>query len=307
MIKVKRFSVLVGLLCLTVGGCLWWSEDIVFYGRLYHTYRIGQQFYADYPGLTADIQFHPTMLPQLDVYWPERQKNLPVLVFIHGGLEKYATKELFAALAKTFVAKEMVVVIPDYTLYPPANYHQMTGEVAAAITWTLDNIEQYGGNPDQTVVVGHSSGAYLGMLAVLDEQFFEPYNHPVTELCGLISVAGTYDIPAQYAFEQQNNGNPEMFAQLMGGVENFAVASPQSYVRADLPPLLLIHGDQDKTVPLHIATSFQQTLQAAGVENRLNIYKGKGHTDYLFEAVWDGEAAIVGDFVEFVEACKDRG
>ncbi len=316
--RVRNFFA-VALICLTAWGGLVWWEDIIFYGRLYHAYRLGQQFYATYDGLVADIPFHPAMSPRLDVYSPlvearghgvatarngfERAELLPVLVFVHGGLEDYATKALFAGVAMKVVPKNVVVVIPDYTLYPEADYHQMANEVAAAISWTLENINQYGGNPGQVVVAGHSSGAYLAVLAVLDEQFFKNYGHTPKELCGLISASGTYDVAAQYAFEQSESGDPEMFANLMRGPNNFAVASPLNYVRSDIPPLLLIHGDQDKTVPIRIAKLFYQKLQTAGVEGRLKIYEQRGHTDFLFEALSEEEPRVVNDFVEFMQDC----
>ncbi len=318
-----RNLIVIGLIYLTVGITLLWQEDILFYGRLYYAYRRGQQFYTSYQGLSRDIPFHPQMSPRLDIYSPyiETQRTisgplekptpqsnaLPVFIYIHGGLEKYATKELFAAVAMKLVPHNVVVVIPDYTLYPQADYHYMTHEVAAAISWTLENIAQYGGNPKQVLLVGHSSGAYLGMLALLDEQFFKSYGHTATELCGLISVSGSYNIPQQYTFEQTHGGNTEQLLKLMPESKNFMFASPINYVRPNIPPILIIHGRQDKTVPLNIATSFQTALQSVGAKSRLKIYPHSGHTDFLFKALSaDDSSPIITDFIQFMHNCKTR-
>jgi len=37
----------------------------------------------------------------------------------------------------------------------------MAGEIAAALSWTLDNIARYGGDPKRVVIAGHSSGGHL--------------------------------------------------------------------------------------------------------------------------------------------------
>ena len=43
----------------------------------------------------------------------------------------------------------------------------MVDEVSAALSWTLDNIESYGGSAKHITVVGHSAGAHLWMMALL--------------------------------------------------------------------------------------------------------------------------------------------
>jgi len=46
------------------------------------------------------------------------------------------------------------------------------GEVSSALTWTMDNIAQYGGDPNRVFIMGHSSGElrpffYLQFFAVV--------------------------------------------------------------------------------------------------------------------------------------------
>jgi len=58
--------------------------------------------------------------------------------------------------------------------------------------------------------------------------------------------------------------------------------SPLTYVRADLPPILSIHGDQDTYVPYSQAVRLHQALSRAGVKNQLLTIPGKGHGDFNY-------------------------
>jgi acetyl esterase/lipase len=300
-----RLGGTVFLLSLALWAMAKYRETLSFFLNLYRAHRIGQAFYRNYDHVSRDVPFHPGMAPRLDVYSPVDGDEHPVLVFIHGGSWHQYHKRLFAPVAMKLLPEGMVVVIPDYTLYPGARYEQMANQVAAALSWTLDNIEQYGGDSRRVVIAGHSSGAHLAGLAVLDPRFLAPYGHAGTELCGLIGLSGVYDVQSEYDFWAAKGVTPRLIAGVMGGQAHFAAASPMSYVHADLP-VLLIHGDRDTTVPLSIAQEFHTALQAAGAPSELKIYRGTGHTDYLFAALARDESRVVRDIARFVCACRPR-
>ena len=290
-------------LALLAGTWLAFGDDIKFYVNLFRAHRAGQRFYEQYPYLERDVAFHPDMIPRLDVYSPAEGEGHPVLIFVHGGSWKDYDKELFAPVAQKLLPEGMVVVIPDYTLHPDADFEQMTREVAAAVGWTLENIALYGGDPDRVVVSGHSAGAHLSALALLDPRFLDSMGHSNDEICGWIGMSGPYDIQAEYEYWVDKGATPEVILEVMGGQENFEQASPLSYARPDLPPLLIIHGDEDKTVPVEISIDFHKALQAAGASSSLIIYNGAGHSDFLFAALTDDSARVVRDIAEFVQGC----
>jgi acetyl esterase/lipase len=302
-----RTSVVLGvfalLLALIAGAWLAFGDQISFYVKLFQVMRTGERFYKQYPHQERDVAFHLDMAPRLDVYWPGEGEGYPVLIFVHGGSWKDYDKKLFAPVAQKLLPEGMVVVIPDYTLYPDATYEQMARETAAAIAWTLENAARYGGDPDRIIVAGHSAGAHLSGLAVLDPRYLEELGHSSDEICGWIGMSGVYDIQAEYDYWVDKGSTPEVMLEVMGGQQNFGQASPLSYVRAGLPPLLVIHGDEDETVPVAISTAFHAALQAAGAPSRLIVYPGAGHSDYLFAGLSEERAPIVDHIVQFVQSC----
>lgn len=296
-------AIIVVVLGLSVALALVLGDTLAFYGRLIQAYHTARRFYREYPHLARDVVFDPQLEPRLDVYSPATGDNHPVLVFVHGGSWKDYDKQLFAPVAMRLLPLGMVVVIPNYTLHPDAGYEQMATEVAAALSWTLEEIHNYGGDPQRVVLAGHSAGGHLSGLALMDRRFLGAYGHSSDEVCGWIGISGVYDVRAEYDYWASKGPEPKVILEVMGGEQHFAQASPVTHVRADLPPILLIHGDEDRTVPVEIAVNLQSALESAGAESRLELYLTAGHSDLLFRGLVDENAPIVTDIADFVVAC----
>jgi acetyl esterase/lipase len=305
-VRVTRTAVIVaGLAVLAVGLVVYvaWGQQMSMAVRMLNAYRAARSFQARYPFFERNVAYHPQMEPRLDVYWPATGEGHSVLVFVHGGSWRDYNKDLFAPVAMKLVPEGLVVVIPDYTLYPEARYEQMAAEVAAALSWTLENAQDYGGDPRRVVVAGHSAGAHLAGLALLDERYLGAHGRRASDLCGLVGLSGVYDLQATYDYYLARGTEPRLILEVMGGRENLAAASPIEYVRANLPPVLLIHGTQDETVPASISREFHAALEQAGARSRLRLLAGAGHADYLLDAIGQERRPLVADLVAFVKEC----
>ena len=80
--------------------------------------------------------------------------------------------------------------------------------------------------------------------------------------------------------KQRDNYSPE--SQLVGGPirdnpEKVARANPATYVTADDPPFLIVHGDADLLVPHHQSQVLEAALRKAGVRVRLETIPGGPH------------------------------
>ncbi len=117
----------------------------------------------------------------LDIWAPENARDLPVLVWIHGGSFIWgAGSEPFydgAALAR----RGAIVVSINYRLgvfgylaHPELSAESPKGvsgnygllDQIAALAWVRDNIEAVGGDPDNVTIAGESAGA-LSVLYLL--------------------------------------------------------------------------------------------------------------------------------------------
>ena len=109
----------------------------------------------------------------LDVYAPADAARLPVVVFIHGGNHIVGSNHDLDGAALAAKA-HVVVVMANYRLnvfgwlalaaLGDPTRHGASGNYGlldqiAALAWVQDNIDAFGGRPDQVLVAGQSAGA----------------------------------------------------------------------------------------------------------------------------------------------------
>jgi len=281
---------------------LYHKEDVDFYFNLYRAKRRADKFYSQYPHLVKNIPYCPTQ--NLDVYRPESGSGYPALLYIYGGSWVSGNKELYAPAAQLLVPEGLVFVVPGYTLHPQAHYQQQVSEVAASIAWTLENIEQYGGDPKRVIVCAQSAGGHLATLALLDPQWLGRTGHSLSEIAGIMSLSGVYDVGRQMEYERAKGNTGQLLLDHFEGEQNFAIASPMAYVRPGLPPIHLVHGDADTTVPMSISDGFYAALREADNAVTYSVYKGRGHADILFRALSENPSQLIGEMLDFVKKVK---
>jgi dipeptidyl aminopeptidase/acylaminoacyl peptidase len=70
--------------------------------------------------------------------------------------------------------------------------------------------------------------------------------------------------------------------------------SPVTHVSADDPPTILIHGDQDKAVPVQQSRSLNERLREARVPARLIVREGMGHA----YPGWESDTVLIADWFD---------
>jgi acetyl esterase/lipase len=291
----------IAIIGLVVGVWAW--DEIVYNVRLFNAYRLGQQYYETHPAIAKNIPYGSQAHQLLDIYQPDVPGNYPVIVYIHGGGWNSGNKELYALVAQKLVPYDVVVVVPRYQLYPDATYPQMRDDVSTALAWTVNNIAQYSGDPNRIVFGGQSAGAQLSAMTVFDRSVLATHNLTPSTICAYYGISGVYDINAQYQFERDNGRTAPVMTAVMGGVSAFAATSPITYVHADVPRVLLIHGDQDETVPLQMSRDFYQALNAVGATTSLQIYPGRGHSELLFYTLTQTPGQLITDVIALARQC----
>lgn len=215
-------------------------------------------------------------LPNLDIYQPAKSKNSPVIIFIHGGYWEAGNKDIYKFLGRNFANKNVVTVIPDYTLSPNGNYNTMAQEVASAVEWTKDSISRYGGDPKKIFLMGHSAGGHLIALVGTNTKYLEDVN--VIKGIILNDAAGldmsTY-LKANPPTEKHNYD-----VTWTKEPKNWIDASPIYSLTAKAPPFLMYVGT--KTYPSIISQNkdFVQKLNNFQPNVTIN-YLNKQHVPMM--------------------------
>lgn len=126
---------------------------------------------------------------KLDIYYPKDKKAFKTLVWFHGG----GLVEGEKSVPEQLKGKGIAVVAVNYRLSPKAKSPAYVQDAAAAVAWTFAHISEYGGDPSQIYVSGHSAGGYLSLMLSLDKGWL------AAEGIDADSVAGYYPISGQTA------------------------------------------------------------------------------------------------------------
>jgi dipeptidyl aminopeptidase/acylaminoacyl peptidase len=84
----------------------------------------------------------------------------------------------------------------------------------------------------------------------------------------------------------------EWFGSMSNRKELAQQVSPITYVRAGLPPIITIHGDEDDIVPYSQAVRLHSALDKVGVPNQLVTIHGAKHDGFSRQALIDSFATI---------------
>jgi acetyl esterase/lipase len=214
----------------------------------------------------------------LDVYAPTKGKNLPVVVWIHGGGWQAGDKKEVHKKPQAFADKGFIFVSINYRLLPRATIKQMAQDVAKAIRWVHDHARDYGGDPGTMIVMGHSAGAQLAALVCTDERYLKAEGLSFAVLKGCVPVDGdTYDVPLQIRTVEKRRA--DIYRIKFGDEKMQKALSPVTHVAKgkNIPPFLILHvADHPETRAQ--SQRLAKALQAAGVSASAYPAAGKNHT-----------------------------
>lgn len=221
---------------------------------------------------TRAIAFGDSPRQKLDVYPAAATGDVgakrPVIVFLYGGAWNTGRRQDYAFAARALAAKGFAVVVPDYRLAPADPFPAFVEDAAAATAWTHKNIARFGGDPDRIVLMGHSAGAHIAMMVALDRRFLDRAGVPQAAIRGVIGLAGPY------RFDPNEEG---VLRDAFGKFPDPTAVQPMTFVRADAPPALLLHGDADTRVLIRNSERLGRALTEAGAKAEVKIYPGVDH------------------------------
>jgi acetyl esterase/lipase len=239
---------------------------------------------------------------RFDLYLPAgcNAGGMPLVVWIHGDTWRDGSK---ADCPLIWLASEGYAVASiGYRLSDSAVFPAQLDDCRAAIAEIERNAEVWGIDRDRVAVAGSGAGGHLAALVGLT-------SHPTASVATSADRVGDTVFPRIAAVcavaapvslttlgpEQDRPGSPA--SRLVGGPlpefrEAAQRASPVTYVSADDPPVLILHGASDDTVPSKQAVEFAATLKAANVDTTLVILPNVGHRPGLDLGTPGGQALV---------------
>ena len=227
---------------------------------------------------------------KLDVIKPKvaSDKPRPCVVWIHGGGWQNGNKTSGTQRLAALVASgDYVGVSVGYRLTDEATWPGQIHDCKAAIRYIRANAKSLGINPDKIGVWGSSAGGHLvsmlgtsGDVKELEGKNGSPdVSSRVTCVVDFCGPSDFLAIPADGPRVSEPSGP---LYKLFGGPlkEKQALAkeaSPVTYVTADDPPFLIMHGTEDRTVAMNQAERLHDAQKKAGTSTTFVKITGGGH------------------------------
>jgi len=211
----------------------------------------------------------------LDVYTPHTEYQtpgdhaeapLPVIVWVHGETGQFTGR--YPTPVARMVGNGYVVASIDYRSSAEASPTQQLEDCRAAIRWLRTNAVKYNLDANRIGVWGISEGGRLAALLGTSAGLEQP--DPASRVQAVVDFSGTA-------------GNKGL--------------DPVSYAAHDDAPIMIVHGDLDKVVPLRESQALNAALRKAGANSTLEVVKGAGH---------DFRQLHQGDSVEHVDDFLDQ-
>jgi acetyl esterase/lipase len=280
-----RFALLLGAVLIAIGaaGC----SNAVF-------------LFANAPTAFGSFARH-TDLPygdgprqRLDVYSPRQGVNRPVVIFWYGGSWTMGRKANYRFVGAALAQRGFVAVVPDYRLYPAVTFPQFCEDGAHALAWVEAHAQEFGGDPQRIVLMGHSAGAHMAAFIAFNHAFDEKAGAETQSIVGLVALSGPYALVPDTAVLHGTFPAPYSNADWQ----------PVRFVDARSPPTLLLHGLDDKEVNPKHALALNDALLANHVRVVMKLYPRRRHADTLapFALLARRRSPAYEDSIAFIES-----
>ena len=229
----------------------------------------------------------------MDIYYPDSPNGIGLVHVSGSGFNKPLSMAAQPLNHQGHVSLECQQLINEgYTVFsinhratPRFKFPDPIEDAQRAVRYIRHNADKFKINPDKIGAIGGSSGGNIVlMIALLDgsgrTDDDDPINRESAKVQAVIARAPVTTFLNQSLYK---NG---VYLGLRGKEIERAnsleyqiakKASPVAHATPDDPPVLLMHGDLDKTVPIIHSQMLVDSLNKYGVENELMVIKNAGH------------------------------
>ncbi len=244
-------------------------------------------------GLVADynLAYGQGERNQLDIYWPNENRDAPIVMFIHGGYWKSMDRTAFSHMAEGLLEHGIAVAIPSYTLCPDIQINGIINEMRRACLVLYQTYKQ------KITVVGHSAGGHLAACMMATD--WEGIHHDLPEdlVAAGMGISGIYDLlPILHT--------PVNDAVQMD-VDQASAASPVDWVPEAIQKFEAWVGGDESNEYHRQSRELSERWSMLGTPTNYVSQEGENHFT-IIHALTDSDSDIVRKVVELVEHPKAK-
>ena len=243
---------------------------------------------------------------RLDIYLPRNPGLHPLIVWVHGGAWRAGSKQDMPLGG--LIAQGFAVASVDYRLSTVAPMPAQMHDIKAAIRFLRAHATEYRFDAGRFIVAGSSAGGHLAALTGTSNGNAElegklgAHCDQKSDVQAIVSFFGASNLQTILGQSTPHGLSVRVPALqlLLGGQPDekpalAKLASPVAHVNTHVPPLLLIHGDEDPQMPIDQSRELDAAYRKAGRQVEFVTMPGSVHGGREF---FDAERlALVGEFL----------
>ncbi len=239
----------------------------------------------------------------MDVFTPKEKANGAGIIFCVSGGWFSSHEAINPGMYKEFLNRGYTVFAVVHGSQPKFNLEEILQDMNRAVRYIRYHAKDFHIDPNRLGITGGSAGGHLSLMQGVagdkgDPKAMDPVDQTSSRVQAVACVfppsdflnwgekgklmLGTHPIvpvAGAFAFYEQDKASRALvvITDQEKRKEIGRKVSPIYHISAESPPTLIVHGDQDKLVPLEQAERFIARLKEAGVPAELIVKPGGGH------------------------------
>lgn len=227
----------------------------------------------------------------LDVFQPQPANGVGILLMVSGGWFS-SHDSINAGYFRPLLNRGYTVFTVVHGSQPKFTITEIVPDINRAVRFIRHNAAQYGVDPNRLGITGGSAGGHLSLtMGTQGGPGDAKAKDPIDRVSSAVQCVACFFPPTDFL----NYSRPGEDAVGVGTLKDFKSAfgpradteegrqklgrevSPIYFVHSNMPPMLIIHGDADKLVPIYQAQMFVKGCEAVGSTAKLVVREGKQH------------------------------
>ena len=227
----------------------------------------------------------------LDVFEPAKTNGFGIIFMVSGGW--FSSHEAInPGFFRALLERGYTVFAVVHGSQPKFTISEIEPDIHRAVRFIRNNAGRYGVDPQRFGITGGSAGGHLTLTMATQGAKGDPAaKDPIDRESSEIQCAACFFPPTDFL----NYGKPDEDAVGVGTLKGFKAAfgprsdtaeerqklgreiSPIYFVHSNMPPILIIHGDADKLVPIYQSQMFVKRCEEVSSVAKLVVREGKNH------------------------------
>jgi acetyl esterase/lipase len=227
----------------------------------------------------------------LDVFQPRPANGVGIILMVSGGWFS-SHDSINADYFRPLMDRGYTVFAVVHGSQPKFVITEIVPDINRAVRFIRHNAAHYGVDPNRLGITGGSAGGHLSLtMGTQGGPGDANAKDPVDRESSAVQCVACFFPPTDFL----NYSQPGEDAVGVGTLKDFKSAfgpradaeegrqklgreiSPIYFIHSNMPPMLIIHGDADKLVPIYQAQTFVKRCEEVGSKAKLVVREGKQH------------------------------